>query len=168
MNPVNFDSDLIALATQERELILPRFDEEVAWEIGQQLRSLAVERGFSLVIDVRRFGQALFYSALPRTSPDKFEWVRRKSNVVARFHRSSYAIGLDLQQKQTSLLEKYALPDQDYAAYGGAFPIAVSHAGIVGSVAISGLPQRSDHELVVEVLCAECGKDYAKLALPER
>lgn len=167
MNPVNYDNDLIALATQERELILPHFDEGTAWKIGQQLRSLAVERGFSVVIDVRRFGQPLFYNALPGTSPDKFEWVRRKSNVVARFHRSSYAIGLDLQQKQTSLLEKYALSDQDYAAHGGAFPVTVSNAGIVGSVAISGLPQRADHELVVEVLCAECSKDYAKLALPK-
>jgi len=167
MTPVNYDKDLIAIAIQERELILSHFDEETAWQIGSRLRSLAVARGFSVVIDIRRFGQPLFYSALSQTSPDKFEWVRRKSNVVARFHRSSYAIGLDLQQKQTSLLEKYALPNQDYAAHGGAFPVTVSNAGIVGSVAISGLPQRADHELVVEVLCAECSKDYAKLALPK-
>ncbi len=168
MKPVNLDSDLIVLAAQERELILPRFDEEVAWQIGQQLRSLAVERGFSVVIDVCYFGKSLFYSALPGTSPDKFEWVRRKKNVVARFHRSSYAIALELEQKQSSLLEKYALSDQDYAAYGGACPIIVHNAGVVGSATVSGLPQRADHELVVEVLCAKCGKDYAKLALPKR
>lgn len=164
MNP---DNDLTVVAAQERELILPRFDEEVAWRIGLQLRALALERGLSVVIDVRRFGQPLFYSALPGTSPDNFEWVRRKSNVVARFHRSSYAVGLELRQKQSSLLEKFALSDQDYAAHGGAFPIAVSGAGIVGSATVSGLPQRADHELVVEVLCRECGRDYAKLLLPQ-
>jgi uncharacterized protein (UPF0303 family) len=27
------------------------------------------------------------------------------------------------------------------------------------------LPQRSDHELVVEALCAQLGQDYGKLAL---
>jgi uncharacterized protein (UPF0303 family) len=30
---------------------------------------------------------------------------------------------------------------------------------------VSGLPQRADHELVVEALCAQLGHDYSKLAL---
>ena len=40
-------------------------------------------------------------AALPGTTPpDNAEWVRRKTNVtVFRFHRSSYAIGLELQEK---------------------------------------------------------------------
>jgi uncharacterized protein (UPF0303 family) len=29
------------------------------------------------------------------------------------------------------------------------------------------LPQRVDHELVVEALCAELGRDYTKLRLAE-
>jgi uncharacterized protein (UPF0303 family) len=35
----------------------------------------------------------------------------------------------------------------------------------VGSVTVSGLPQRADHELVVEALCGIVGKDYAALKL---
>ena len=57
---------------------------------------MAVARKAGVVIDVRRFGQQLFYSALPGSSPDNAEWVRRKSNMVARFHRSSYRMGLEL------------------------------------------------------------------------
>jgi uncharacterized protein (UPF0303 family) len=34
-------------------------------------------------------------------------------------------------------------------------------------VTISGLSQRADHELVVEALCGEIGRDYADLALPK-
>ena len=55
---------------------------------------MAEERGLRQSIDVRRFGQPLFYAALEGTTPDNVEWVRRKSNCVARFHRSSYAVGL--------------------------------------------------------------------------
>lgn len=158
--------DLAVIAIQERELQFSRFDEDTAWQLGARLRELAVLRKLGVVIDVRRFGQPLFYSALAGTSPDNPEWVRRKGNVVARFHRSSYAIGLELQQTGGSLLEKHGLSLADYAVHGGSFPIRVTSAGVIGSVTVSGLPQRADHELVVEALCAGLGKDYASLALP--
>jgi uncharacterized protein (UPF0303 family) len=156
--------DIERVAAQERELHLPRFDAKVAWELGALLRSMAVERGLSVVIDVRRFGQPLFYAALEGTTPDNPEWVRKKSNVVARFHRSSYGFGLHLKMKGQTLEER-GLPLADFAAHGGSFPLHVEGAGIVGCVTVSGLPQRADHELVVEALCAMLGRDYASLKL---
>lgn len=158
------EEDLAAIAAQERELHFSRFDEDTAWRLGSRLREMAASRKLGVAIDVRRFAQPLFYAALAGTSPDNAEWVRRKGNLVARFHRSSYAIGLELG---ASLFEKYGLPLGDYAAHGGSFPIRVHGAGVIGSVTVSGLPQRSDHELVVEALCGELGKDYAVLALPK-
>ena len=157
--------DLERIALQERELILPRFDAEVAWKLGLRLRAMAVDRGLKLVIDVRRFGQPLFYAALDGTTPDNPEWVRRKINVVARFHRSSYGVGLNLKSKNETLVDKLGLPVADYAAAGGSFPLTVAGVGVVGCVTVSGLPQRADHELVVEALCAELGRDYAELRL---
>jgi uncharacterized protein (UPF0303 family) len=65
-------------------------------------------------------------------------------------------------------LEKYGLPTADYASHGGSFPLTVAGAGIIGTVTVSGLPQRADHELVVEALCAQIGKNYANLALEMR
>ena len=153
------------VALQERELQLPAVDMKLAWELGTRLRMLAVERGLRVVIDVRRFGQPLFYAALDGTTPDNAEWVRRKSNVVARFHRSSYAVGLHLALKNETLQEKQGLPMIDYATHGGAFPLAVAGTGVVGSATISGLAQRDDHELVVEALCGLLGRDYAELKL---
>ncbi len=166
-NKMGLSEDQERVALQERELRLPRFDAEVAWKLGVRLRTLAEERGLAVVIDVRRFEQPLFYAALDGTTPDNAEWVRKKSNVVARFHRSSYGVGLSLKAKSETLLEKHGLPVADYAAHGGSFPLAVAGAGVVGSVTVSGLPQRMDHELVVEGLCAELGRDYAKLRLAE-
>jgi uncharacterized protein (UPF0303 family) len=155
--------DLELLAMQERELLLPQFDEEIAWEIGMRIREIAVSRNLHVVIEVRRTGQLLFYSALKGTTPDNAEWVRRKSNSVARFHRSSYAIGLGL--RESTLAEKFELSAADYAAHGGSFPLRVTGAGFVGSVTVSGLPQREDHELVVEALCRHLAKDYEQFKL---
>jgi uncharacterized protein (UPF0303 family) len=162
---MGLSEDLERIALQEQELVLPRLDAQVAWELGVRLRTMAEERGLALVVDVRRFGQPLFYAVLEGTTPDNAEWVRRKSNVVARFHRSSYAVGLGLKLKNTTLLERQGLPVAGYAADGGSFPLNVAGAGVVGSVTVSGLPQRSDHELVVEALCGLLGRDYAALRL---
>ena len=156
--------DLERVGLQERELEFDRFDEQMAWELGSRLRALAEERGLALVIDVRRFGQPLFYTALKGTTPDNVEWVRRKSNVVARFHRSSYGVGLYMKNKNDSL-EARGLPISEYASHGGSFPIKVRGAGIIGSVTVSGLPQRADHELVVEVLCRLLNRNYDEFRL---
>lgn len=163
---MSITDDLAKLAEQEKTLVLPHFDTDVAWRIGTTLRDLARQRKAVVAIDVRRFGDPLFYCALEGTSPANSDWVRRKGNVVAHFLRSSYAVGLGLQEKKTNLTEKHALPAADYAADGGSFPICVEHAGVVGSVTVSGLPQRDDHELVVEALCLETRRDYAALRLP--
>jgi uncharacterized protein (UPF0303 family) len=160
-------TDLEIIAMQERELLLPQFDEDVAWEIGSRIRDLALSRNLQVVIEIRRPGQLLFYSALKGTAPDNAEWVRRKSNSVARFHRSSYAIGLGLRETKSTLSEKYELSMTDYAAHGGSFPLRVTTAGYVGSVTVSGLPQRADHQLVVEALCLHLGRDFQQFKLPE-
>jgi uncharacterized protein (UPF0303 family) len=161
--------DLAAIIHQETELHFPHFDHNTAWSLGLTLRELAVSRKHPIVIDVRRFGQPyqpLFYTALPGTTPDNARWVQRKSNVVARFHRSSYQLGLQLQLNKTTFAEKYSLPDADYATHGGSFPIHVTGTGIIGSVTVSGLPQREDHNLVVEGLCIELRRDHNSLRLP--
>jgi uncharacterized protein (UPF0303 family) len=161
---MGLSEDIERVALQERELKLVRLDTRIAWELGVRLRTMAEERGLSVVIDVRRFGQPLFYTALDGTTPDNAEWVRRKCNVVARFHRSSYGVGLTMKLKNDTL-EARGLPVADYAPHGGSFPLNVEGAGVVGCVTVSGLPQRADHELVVEALCGLLGRDFCELRL---
>jgi uncharacterized protein (UPF0303 family) len=163
---MNLSQDLEVIAKQERELVFPEFDEELAWKLGSRLREIASAQSFPVVIEIKRFGQPLFYSALNGSTPDNAEWVRRKGNTVARFHRSSYAIGLGLKELNSSLAERYELSSTDYASHGGSFPLRVAGAGVIGSVTVSGLPQRADHELVVEALCGQLGRNYLEFALP--
>lgn len=165
---MSLEHDLAIIARQEQTLRLKSFEEDDAWKLGLRLREAAVSGSYPLVIDVRRFGHPLFYCALPGSVPDNAEWARRKSNVVARFHRSSYGLGLELEQKNTTLESRFGLILNDYAAHGGAFPIAVAGAGVIGSATVSGLPQRADHELVVQALAEAAGLAYSELRLPDQ
>jgi tRNA (guanine-N1)-methyltransferase len=53
----------------------------------------------------------------------------------------------------------------DYVLAGGGFPIAVKGAGVIGVIAVSGLPERQDHGVVVDALCDHLGVDKRKLVL---
>jgi uncharacterized protein (UPF0303 family) len=162
------EDDIAAIIVQESTLTLPSFSPETAWQLGTTLREMAIARQMPLVIDVRRLGsphQPLFYCALPGTTPDNARWVQRKVNVVARFHKSSYHVGRLLEQAGLNFGQRYGLPEEDYAAHGGGFPLRVEDAGIVGCVTVSGLPQRDDHNLVVEALCLLTRRDYEALRL---
>jgi uncharacterized protein (UPF0303 family) len=157
--------DIEHLLLQERELLFSVFDETTAFEIGSRLRSLALERSLPIVIDVRLPGRPLFYCALAGSTPDNPEWVRRKSNVVMRYYCSSYRKGRELALKGGALDESRGVSPLDHAAHGGSFPIHVEGAGVIGTITVSGLPQRDDHNLVVEAIAAHLGKPLAQLAL---
>jgi uncharacterized protein (UPF0303 family) len=158
--------DLVQIAIQENTLQFQSFTEDDAWRLGCRLRDASADRHFPVVIEIRRSGHPLFVAALPGSTPDNVDWARRKASVVARFHRSSYAMGLELQQKNTTLSDRFGLTLADYAAHGGSFPLRVAGLGVIGSATVSGLPQREDHEFVVEMLCAHLQQSYDKLRLP--
>ncbi|MFM9370342.1 heme-degrading domain-containing protein [Streptomyces sp. Da 82-17] len=143
---------MAALEEQERRLVLDRFTYDDAWALGTLLVELARERGAPVAIDVRRGGQQLFHAALPGSSADNDAWIDRKRRVVERYGCSSYLVGSRFRAKGTTFEASSRLDPDRFAAHGGSFPIAVRDAGVIGTVTVSGLPQREDHALVVEAL----------------
>jgi uncharacterized protein (UPF0303 family) len=162
---VSSNDDLKQIARQEEALRFNSFDEQAAWEIGAKLRALGESRKLPIVIDIRLTNRQLFYSALAGSTPDNPDWVRRKSNVVLRFLKSSYRVGRELAAKNDTLDAHRGVSPLDYAPHGGSFPIHVEGAGIIGAVTVSGLPQREDHNLVVEALAGFLDQPLAGLAL---
>ncbi|HEY4739283.1 MAG TPA: heme-degrading domain-containing protein [Candidatus Acidoferrales bacterium] len=155
---MGIERDLEKIALQEKRLQFKQFDSETAWTIGTNLKAAAEKRGVAVAIDIQLNGHSLFAYAMPGTTPDNQDWIRRKRNVVTRYHRSSYAVGLKLQRDQTTLQAKIGVELKDYAPHGGCFPILLQGTGCVGTITVSGLPQREDHALVVSVL-----QDYLHL-----
>ncbi|MAY61210.1 MAG: hypothetical protein CML29_03280 [Rhizobiales bacterium] len=163
---MTFANDIEILKRQEETLRFDAFSEEDAWTLGSLMRKRAVEKGLPLVIDIRIAGRALFYTALPGTAPDNPDWVRRKINVVMRYHVSSYRKGRELAASGSVLDEDRGVLPVDMAPHGGCFPIHLKGTGIVGTVTVSGIPQREDHGFVVACLCEYLGVDPTGIALP--
>ena len=164
---MSHEQDLQRIARQEERLRFQRFDADTAWKIGTRLRALAETRRLKVTIDIQVHGQPIFFTTLPGTSPEQLDWCRRKRNVALLFYRCSYALGLQMRQGKTNLAEQFGLAPRDYASNGGCFPINLHGTGCIGTITVSGLPERLDHGLIVEVLAEHLEQPLAELALPD-
>ncbi|MGW1075654.1 heme-degrading domain-containing protein [Streptomyces sp. NPDC002537] len=146
------NDEISRLEEDERRLVLDRFGNDDAWELGSLLVSLARGRGAAVSIAVHRGPQRLFHCALPGTSADNDAWLDRKRRVVERYAESSCLVGARFRAKGRTFETHSHLDQARYAAHGGAFPLRLRGTGVVGTVAVSGLTQAEDHALVVEAL----------------
>jgi uncharacterized protein (UPF0303 family) len=142
-----------AIDAEERALTLDHFDTEDAWWLGCHLRAEATRRVAPVAIEIHRGTTRLFTSVLPGATDDNLQWIRRKVAVAARFERSTYAIGI-MMRASPGMFERFGLEHRSHTVGGGAVPIRVEGTGVVGVVAVSGMPQEVDHRLVIESLAA--------------
>jgi uncharacterized protein (UPF0303 family) len=87
--------DIAKIIEQERGLEFSQFDEHVAFSIGTRVRERALREKLGLVVDVRTWDRQMFYAAMPGTTADNPNWVRRKINTVQRLLKSSYRVALE-------------------------------------------------------------------------
>lgn len=140
-----------ALEAEHEELQFQGFGFEDALAIGMDLVEEGRKRGLPIAIDVTVNRQQLFHAALPGSSPDNDQWIRRKSRVAERFNRSSLSVTQKLKSAKRTIQE-YGLSEAEYALSGGSFPVIVRGCGAVGTVTVSGLPDQEDHRMVVEAM----------------
>jgi uncharacterized protein (UPF0303 family) len=162
---MSIETDIEKIAVQEQVLVFKQFDHALAWQLGARLKDCAQQRGVAITIEIRVGQDTVFFFAMPGTAPANADWARRKRNCVELLHRSSYGVGRSLELEDSSLGAKMGLPLRDYASHGGSFPIKLVGLGCIGVVTVSGLPQRQDHGLVVQVLAELCGVDGSAIAL---
>ena len=160
---MSIESDLKAIAFQEQQLQFGGFGPDVAWEVGSRLREDAVARGAAMTFEIQIAGRTLFYATTEGAPTGQADLIRRKRNVVMRFCKSSYAVGLQLELENKTIEQRHGLTLTDYAMHGGGFPITLRGTGVVGSVISSGLHQRVDHGMVVQALAGVLGIDVEKL-----
>ena len=160
---MSIETDLQAIAEQEKTLVWYNFGAETAWQIGWRLRAEAIERKAAMTFEIQVAGRTLFLAATEGAPAGQMDWLRRKRNVVMRFGKSSYAVGLELEKTGLTIEQRHGLTLTDYAMHGGGFPVILRGTGVVGSVVSSGLQQRVDHGIVVDALAGVIGVEVEKL-----
>lgn len=145
---------LTRLDAQEADLVFDAFDHDTAWRLGGALVARGLADALPIAVAIRRNGQRLFHAALPGSSADNDLWLDRKMAVVDLYGRSSYAVGTQFRVAGGHFDTDSRLDTRTHAAHGGAFPVLLRGAGCIGAVAVSGLPEAVDHEVVTDVLAA--------------
>ncbi|MFI0847835.1 heme-degrading domain-containing protein [Mesorhizobium sp. IMUNJ 23232] len=158
--------DIAKITAQEAALVFSTFDEATAFAIGSALRDRALAEKLPIVVDIQLWDRPLFYAALPGSTASNTNWARRKRNVVRIYQKSTYRMVHEKARPDRIFPPADGLDPADHVLAGGGFPITVNGVGVIGVIAVSGLPERQDHAVIVEVLCAHLGLEHAALALP--
>ncbi len=161
---MSLEDDLATVMEQERLLQFKTFTAETAWSIGSAMRTEAIARMAAMTFEIQLAGRTLFACTTGEAPLGQSDWIRRKRNVVMRFSKSSYAVGLQLKLEGKTLEERHGLTLADYAMHGGGVAVSIGGMGCLGSVVASGLDQRSDHGIVVSCMSGVLGLSIPSLS----
>jgi uncharacterized protein (UPF0303 family) len=145
---------LESLAEEQGKLQLDYFDYDFAWRLGALMRERAAAAKAPVAITIAHGPDVIFSTLLPGATSDNLHWAARKRAVAWRFHRPSLAMRLEAEKRQYDFNQRFGLPVSDFVASGGAVPLILKGGTIIGTAAVSGLPDVEDHKMIVEALRA--------------
>ena len=155
---MTMDELMKVLDMQEDILQFTHFTNADAWELGTMILMEARRRGISAMKQVYDagirtvcFGEVVFQYCDNGITPHNVELMRRKSNSVLLTERSSLQLYMAATNAPESV-KQMVLDPKEYAMLGGGFPICVEEVGVVATVAVSGMGQVSDHDVIVKCI----------------
>ena len=149
---MTMDELMKVLDMQEDILQFTHFTNADAWELGTMILMEARRRGAQVGIMIRRSnGEVVFQYCDNGITPHNVELMRRKSNSVLLTERSSLQLYMAATNAPESL-KQMVLDPKEYSLLGGGFPICVEEVGVVATVAVSGMGQVSDHDVIVKCI----------------
>jgi uncharacterized protein (UPF0303 family) len=129
---------------------LAKFNQDDAWSLCVIANDLAIERGYPIVIDIRKESTCLFTVKLPGATDENLNWARRKRNLTLLTKLASWEHDKARKAGHDIVVERH-LDEKNYASHGGCVPIFVKDE-LVATLTISGLPSKDDHDFAVECL----------------
>jgi len=141
------------ILSQETEFQFDSFSADDALKVGLEACRIAREQiGKPVAVNVELDEHPLFAHYMDGTDQNNLYWVTVKKNVVKKFGHSSLYVGLECKNRNTTFLAETGLPETDYRAEGGSFPLIIRGKGRVGTITVSGLTGEEDHALAVDAM----------------
>lgn len=137
--------------TQEEKYVFDSFSRKDAWKLGRILIDTAEKYEGGVAVGIILNGLKVFQYVTEGATVHNTQWLDRKVNTVTQFHKSSLRVYCDYTMKGITL-EGERLDPMDFALCGGGFPLTIKGVGVVGAIAVSGLPHLDDHQVIVDAL----------------
>lgn len=135
-----------------RKIELTEFSNQIALDMGLKILKLATSKHQKIAIEICRLHHTVFLFVDDTLPADKHLWLRRKANVAKHFEESSLSVKNDLANGNMTLKDTFQLPSSEYLAKGGAIPLFVKNAGMIGVITVSGLKDTEDHQIIIDAL----------------
>lgn len=136
---------------QEEIYVFESFSRKDAWKFGTLLVETAEKYEGGVAVGIVQNGLKVFQFVTEGATKHNTQWLDRKVNTVTQFHKSSLQVYCDYKMRGITL-EGERLNPMDFALCGGGFPLTVKGIGVVGAIAVSGLPHLDDHQVIVDAL----------------
>ena len=136
---------------QEETYVFESFSRADAWKLGEMLVEAAGKYDGGVAVGIVLNGLKVFKFVTEGATRHNTQWLDRKVNLVTQFHKSSLHVYTDFELKGITL-EGERLDPMNFAMCGGGFPLTVKGVGVVGAIAVSGLPHLDDHQVIVDAL----------------
>lgn len=149
---VTFNTLTMALTNVLRKIELDIFTNQIALDMGLSILRMAKARNQVIAVEICRLGHTIFLFVDEGLTADNLNWLRRKANVAKRFEESSIGVKQDLVEQQMTLENTFGLDAKDFLAKGGAIPLFVKGAGMIGVITVSGLHDEQDHKIIIDAL----------------
>lgn len=137
---------------EEDELRFETFDNYTAWKVGNAIVEKAIKEELVIATSIRIGDFEVFKYGILGTNTENDGWMRRKVNTVNHLQISSIHAAAILEKENQTMEDYYSFNAEDYVCCGGGFPVKLKSGELIGTIAVSGLPDYEDHQVIVDVL----------------
>jgi len=137
------------LIVEAQSLVLGSLSLTDAVRIGEATAELAEGKKLPVSIEVRLGGWCVFHISLEGSSSGHDSWISRKWAVVNHSKNASLLELVKCEELGQSWYEVNKLPEDGFAANGGAVPLLIKDQSLAGVLIVSGLAGPDDHRLAV-------------------
>lgn len=129
----------------------PSFTNDDAVDLGLTAVEVISEWELNLAVDIVVGEDLVFRAKLGSSGPGNDPWLAAKARVARKFGEPSLLVRLRHEVDGGDFTDRDDIDHELFKAHGGSIPIFVA-GELVGTITMSGEPDRIDHEAAAEAV----------------